>query len=109
MNITIHTFWFIFIPALVLIAYFIKECFFKSKDTDITTNIVDKFPLVSWSFRQKTIKEQCIENNQEIHEKNKKIEELEERIEHLEYYVKEMNDNIQEQLKSLLEELESRG
>lgn len=105
MNITIHTFWFIFIPALVLIAYFIKECFFKTKDTNITTNIIDKFPLVSWGFRQKSLKEQNIENNQEIHENNKKIDELEKRINNLEYYMKEMNNNIQEQLKVILEEL----
>ena len=105
MNITIHTFWFIFIPALVLIAYFIKECFFKTKDTNVTTNIIDKFPLVSWGFRQKSLKEQNIENNQEIHENNKKIDELEQRINNLEYYMKEMNNNIQEQLKIILEEL----
>lgn len=105
MNITIHTFWFIFIPALVLIAYFIKECFFKTKDTNVTTNIIDKYPLVSWGFRQKSLREQSIENNQEIHEKNKKIDELEQRIDKLEYYMKEMNNNIQEQLKVILEEL----
>ena len=105
MELTLHTFWFIFIPALVLIAYFIKECFFKTKDTNVTTNIIDKFPLVSWGFRQKSLKEQNIENNQEIHENNKKIDELEQRINNLEYYMKEMNNNIQEQLKIILEEL----
>ena len=105
MELTLHTFWFIFIPALVLIAYFIKECFFKTKDTNVTTNIIDKFPLVSWGFRQKSLKEQNIENNQEIHENNKKIDELEQRINNLEYYMKEMNNNIQEQLKAILEEL----
>ena len=109
MEITLHTFWFIFIPALVLIAYFVKECFFKSKDTDITTNVIDKFPLVSWGFKNKNIREQNIENNQEIHENNKKILELEHRVENLEYYVKEMNDNIQEQLKTIIEEFKSRG
>ena len=105
MNISIHTFWFIFIPAIVIIAYFVKECFFKTKDANITTNIIDKFPLVGWGFRQKSIKEQNIENNQEIHENNKKIDELEQRINNLEYYMKEMNNNVQEQLKIILEEL----
>lgn len=109
MEITIHAFWIVFFVVVVLIAYFVKECFFKTKDTDITTNIIDKFPLVSWGFRQKSIKEQNIENNQEIHENNKKILELEHRIEHLEYCFKEMNKNIQEQLRSILEELENRG
>ena len=109
MELTLHTFWFIFIPAIVLIAYFVKECFFKSKDTDITTNITNKFDLVSPLFVNKTLKEQNIENNQEIHENNKKILELEHRIEHLEYCFKEMNKDIQEQLRSILEELENRG
>ena len=109
MEITLHAFWFIFFIALVLIAYFIKECFFKTKDTNITTDIIDKFPLVSWGFKQKSLKEQNIENNQEIHENNKKIQDLENRIQHLEHYVKNLNDNIQEQLKAILEELESRG
>lgn len=105
MHITIHTFWFYAFIAIVLIAYFVKECFFKTKDTNITTNIVDKFPLVSWGFRQKSLKDQNIENNQEIHENNKKIDELEQRIDNLEYYMKEMNNNIQEQLKTILEGL----
>lgn len=105
MHITIHTFWFYAFIAIVLIAYFVKECFFKTKDTNITTNIVDKFPLVSWGFRQKSLKEQNIENNQEIHENNKKIDELEQRINNLEYYMKEMNNNIREQLKTILEGL----
>lgn len=109
MEITIHAFWIVFFVVVVLVAYFVKECFFKTKDTDITTNIIDKFPLVSWGFRQKSIKEQNIENNQEIHENNKKLDELEGRVEHLEQYVQEMNNKINSQLKAILEELQNRG
>jgi hypothetical protein len=109
MELTLHTFWFIFIPAIVLIAYFAKECFFKTKDTDITTNITDKFSLVSPVFMNKNIKEQNIENNQEIHENNKKILELEKRIEKIEAYLEVMNNKIDTQLVAILDEVKKRG
>ena len=70
----------VIICAIVILFYFLKECFFKIKDTNITTSLIDKYPLVTPEFMQKNAKEQNIENNQEIHEINKKLAELEEKI-----------------------------
>jgi len=51
---------------------------FIDKDKDITTKFLDKFPLVSPDFINKSTKEQNVENNQEIHELNKRLDLLEE-------------------------------
>ena len=52
----------------------VKDIIFKNNDTKITTNFIDKFPLVSVDFYKKTQKEQIAENNQEIHEVNKRLD-----------------------------------
>lgn len=49
---------------------------FVDKDKYIANKFFDKFPLVAPNFLNKPLKEQTIENNQEIHEINKKIEQL---------------------------------
>ena len=95
MTVTINLFWIVVICAIVVLFYFLKECFFKGKDTLITTNIIDKFPLVAPEFMRKSTKAQNIENNQEIHELNKRIDALEE--------------SVKEKLDKLLKELENRG
>ena len=77
MEITIGFYHITLIIAVILIAYFIKECFFKTKDTNITNNILEKYPDVSNIFASKNIKEQNIENNQEIHDINKRFDKLE--------------------------------
>lgn len=77
MTITVNLFYILAAVVIILIAYFVKECFFKTKDTDITNNILEKYPDVSSVFISKSIKEQIIENNQEIHELNKRIKKLE--------------------------------
>ncbi len=41
---------------------------------------LEKFPLVSEMFLHKTLREQNIENNQEIHELNKRLQSIEEVI-----------------------------
>ena len=80
----------------------IKDIVFKKNDTQITTSLIDKFPLVSPEFYKKTKTEQLAENNQEIHEINKRIDKLEITFE-------ELNKNIQKQLDAILEELGKRG
>ena len=62
---------------------------------------LDKFPLVSPNFINKSAKEQNVENNQEIHELNKKIEDVESRI-------NAQNININKVV-IMLEELSKRG
>jgi peptidoglycan hydrolase CwlO-like protein len=102
MTVTVNLFWVILICAIVILFYFVKECFFKDKDTSITTNIIDKFPLVSPNFINKSVKMQNVENNQEIHELNK-------RIEYLEKYIEALNNKIEKQLDTILRELGKRG
>ena len=67
----------VIICAVVVLFYFLKECFFKIKDSKITTNLIDKYPLVTLEFMNKSSKTQNIENNQEIHEINKRIDTIE--------------------------------
>ena len=50
-----------------------KDIHAKDCDSDIVQDLISKFPLVSPEFMQKTIKEQSIENNQEIHQINKAL------------------------------------
>jgi hypothetical protein len=50
-----------------------KDIHAKNCDSDIMQDLIAKFPLVSPEFMQKTIKEQNIENNQEIHQINKAL------------------------------------
>lgn len=57
-----------------------KDIHAKDKDTEITTGLLSKFPLVSPDFYRKTNTEQNAENNQEIHELNKSFEVLTEGI-----------------------------
>ena len=101
MVVTINMFWVVVIIAIILIAYFIKECFFKTKDSDITNNIIEKYPSVSPLFLNKTIREQNIENNQEIHEINKRFDKTETQINEL----KETTNS----LTKVIEELQKRG
>ena len=42
--------------------------------------LIDKFPLVTPDFLNKPLKEQTIENNQEIHELNKKLDKIQYQI-----------------------------
>lgn len=45
--------------------------------------LIDKFPLVASDFLNKPLKEQTIENNQEIHELNKKLDKIQYQINQL--------------------------
>lgn len=77
MTITLNLFYLSIAVVIILITYFIKECFFKTKDSDITNNILKKYPDVTSIFVSKSIREQNIENNQEIHDINKRFDKLE--------------------------------
>lgn len=94
-EVTINLFWILTTFLLIIITFVIlagykkfldnnKDIYFKEKDTSITTNLIDKFPLVSPEFMNKSAKEQNIENNQEIHEINKKLEKIQ-------YYLDRLN------------------
>lgn len=52
----------------------------SKKDEHIAEKFLEKFPLVSPEFINKSSKEQNIENNQEIHEINKCIDILEQKV-----------------------------
>lgn len=71
---------------------------FSKHDNNMVKQFLEKYPLVSTEFMNKSAKARDIENNQEIHELNK-------RIEHLEQYVYELNDKINQKLENILKEL----
>jgi hypothetical protein len=50
-----------------------KDIHAKDCDTDITQDLIQKFDLVKPEFINQPLREQNIENNQEIHEINKKL------------------------------------
>lgn len=50
-----------------------KDIHAKDCDSDIMQDLISKFPLVKPEFINQTTKEQCVENNQEIHEINKRL------------------------------------
>lgn len=88
MVIEINLFWillfFIIAIFLFLIHNFGGLKLFIDKDKDIANKFLDKFPLVSPEFMNKSSKEQNIENNQEIHEINK-------RLDNIQYYLDKLN------------------
>lgn len=68
--------------TLVLVTIFL---FYNCKNVGILTRqsnrlfdrLLDKFPLVSEDFINRGLREQNVENNQEIHEQNKRLEKIE--------------------------------
>ena len=56
---------------------------FSKHDNNVIDKFLNKFPLVNADFINKNVKEQNIENNQEIHELHKRITYLEQQIEKL--------------------------
>ena len=54
-----------------------KDIHAKNCDADIMQDLIQKFPLVAPEFINKNLKEQTIENNQEIHEVNQRLDEIE--------------------------------
>ena len=68
----------ILLVSIVLIKETIQNCFFKIL---LAAKLIEKYPNVSAEFVQKNVKEQTIENNQEIQDLNKQIRELKEELE----------------------------
>lgn len=54
-----------------------KDMHAKDCDADIVQDLIAKFPLVAPEFINKNLKEQNIENNQEIHELNQRLAKIE--------------------------------
>lgn len=90
-EVTINLFWILTTILLIIITFVAlagykkfldnnKDIHFKNQDTSITSSLIDKFPLVSPDFINKSAKEQNVENNQEIHEINKRLALMEEAI-----------------------------
>lgn len=94
MEITINLFWilivigifFIFL-ILNIISFLFHNGFsinlFSKHDNKIIDKFLDKYPDVSSLFINKSLKEQNIENNQEIHEINKRFDKAEFQIQEL--------------------------
>lgn len=112
MTIEVNLFWMLFLLVVAVFLFLLHNGFglnlfikkdekIIDKDKALMEKFLDKFPLVSPEFINKSAKEQNVENNQEIHELNKKIEEVESRI-------NAQNININKVV-IMLEELSKRG
>ena len=112
MTIEVNLFWMLFLLVVAVFLFLLHNGFglnlfikkdekIIEKDKVLMEKFLDKFPLVSPDFINKSAKEQNVENNQEIHELNKKIEEVESRI-------NAQNININKVV-IMLEELSKRG
>lgn len=88
------------VVGLVILAYFVKDYLslklqrdkdihFKDCDSDITQDLINRFPLVKTEFISKSEKEQNVENNQEIHEINKRLVELEQNLINIQEWISE--------------------
>jgi len=78
---------------LFLLHNFGGVCLFINRDKEIINKFIEKFPLVPIDYMNKTLREQNIENNQEIHELNKKIEFQNQNIDKLIKIVEELSKN----------------
>lgn len=112
MTIEVNLFWMLFLLVVAVFLFLLHNGFglnlfikkdekIIDKDKALMEKFLDKFPLVSPNFINKSAKEQNVENNQEIHELNKKIEDVESRI-------NAQNININKVV-IMLEELSKRG
>lgn len=80
MTVEVNLFWILFLLIIAVFLFLLHNFgglkLFIDKDKHIADKFIDKFPLVSLEFMNKTSKEQNIENNQEIHEINKRLEKM---------------------------------
>lgn len=88
MIVEINLFWILFFIILSIFLFLLHNFgglkLFIDKDKHIADKFLDKFPLVSTEFMNKSSKEQNIENNQEIHEINKRLDKIQ-------YYLDKLN------------------
>lgn len=87
MEITVNLTFIFYIIALIVLLFIVSRAFkdkldntkdihFKDKDSDITNNLIAKYPNVSPDFINKSQKEQAIDNNNEIHEIRKELDNI---------------------------------
>lgn len=57
---------------------------FVRRDECLAARLIDKFPLTTSEFIHKPLREQNVENNQEIHELNKRLDKMQ-------YYLDKLN------------------
>lgn len=74
---------FLFHSGFNINAFIKKDIHAKDCDTDITQDLIQKFDLVKPEFINQPLREQNIENNQEIHEINKKLDILQRDIDEI--------------------------
>lgn len=95
MEINLNLFWIAFIVFLGVVVFLIHSGFnvnlFVKKDEHIADKFLDKFPLVVPDFINKNLREQNIENNQEIHELNKRMEVLEAELSKIQFLLSRLN------------------
>ena len=101
MEVIINFKWLIIVSAIVILFYFLKECFFKEKDTKITTDLISKYPNVDPAFIRKAPREQLVDLNIENHSVNQKLETQDLRITAIE--------ENQRKILQILEELQKNG
>lgn len=88
MTITINLFWILvfslIIGAICLISFLFHNGFslnlFAKHDQKVIDAFLEKYPDVTEIFCKLPLREQNIENNQEIHEINKRLAEIEKRL-----------------------------
>ena len=84
MTITINLFWIVVVCAICLIAFLLHNFgslgLFTNHDQKVIDKFLDKYPDVTEIFCKLPLREQNIENNQEIHELNKRLDAIEKRL-----------------------------
>lgn len=88
MTITINLFWILvfslIIGAICLISFLFHNGFslnlFANHDQKVINAFLEKYPDVTEIFCKLPLREQNIENNQEIHEINKRLDAIEKRL-----------------------------
>ena len=105
--IEINLFWILTLIISVVIVFVVligfknlldnkKDIHFKDKDILITSDLIAKYPNVSPDFRNKTLMEQSIENNQELHEKDIEIDIIKKRLDLIEETIRINTKSIME-------------
>lgn len=105
MTIDINLTYVFIIGAIIIAMFLIHNGFglnlFSKHDNSIIDKFLSKYPDVTAEFMRKGIKEQNIENNQEIHEINKRFDKNDKDIQE----IKETLDKIIQ----VIEEMQNRG
>ena len=80
--------------TLLIIVFFL---IYSHKNINVFVNqnnrLIDKYPLVSEIFMKQPLREQNIENNQELHEHRKEIDEIKESLSKIVLILEELRKN----------------